>query len=170
MEPCYCDSQGIRLRTGAVVHPHIATGPFNCLAFGHHWGVSGVPRSGWRLPQCSLGLSQEVFLSQNRWPLIFHELGYFWECAALTFCWRWWWWEWGGGSVFDYVHKFVRKKHCTCDTRYGSAVDAQACTHTYINSCQLLPDLMRRGHSASSMTPTHTHILACMHAHTFFLT
>lgn len=21
---------------GGVAHPHIATGPFNCLAFGHH--------------------------------------------------------------------------------------------------------------------------------------
>lgn len=77
----------------------------------------------------------------------------------------------GGCSVFGYVHKLVRKKHCTCDTRYGSAVDAQPCAHTYINSCQLLPDPMGRGHSASSrpapsLPPPHTHFLACIHTHT----
>lgn len=38
-QPCYCDSQSIRFRTGGgVAHLHIATGPFNCLAFGHHRG------------------------------------------------------------------------------------------------------------------------------------
>lgn len=106
MIPRVSDSE---LGGGGVAHLHIATGPFNCLAFGHHWGVSDVLGPDRRLPQCSLGLGRrEGFLSQHWWPLVFHELGFFGECAAaLTSAGRGW-----GASFFGCVCANLQKaKH-----------------------------------------------------------
>lgn len=104
MIPRVSDSE---LGGGGVAHLHIATGPFNCLAFGHHRGVSDVPGPDRRLPQCSLGPGRgEGFLSQRRWPLVFHELGFFGECAAaLTSV------DGGGPSSFGCVCANLQRKH-----------------------------------------------------------
>lgn len=170
MIPRVSDSE---LGGGGVAHLHIATGPFNCLAFGHHRGVSDVPGPDRRLPQCSLGPGRgEGFLSQRRWPLGFHELGFFGECAAALTS------AGGGASPFGCVCANLQRKHVahvirdtarprmrTCGRRRG------ACTQTYDNSCQLLsdpqPSPSGRGHSASSVTPPPNHSGTLTHARLF---
>lgn len=52
-------------------------------------------------------------------------------------------------------------------------MDAQACTQTYINSCQLLSDPMGRGYSVCMYAPpwcvSCAHTLVCLHTHTLVI-
>lgn len=163
MIPRVSDSE---LGGGGVVHLHIATGPFNCLAFGHDWGVSDIPGPDRRLPQCRAGPKGRLPVpapAASRFPRAWLLWG---MCCRAHFC------GWGASS-FGCVRANLQRKHVahvirdtarprmhTCGWRR-----THACRRTTVVSCSPTPNpspIGKRSLSIFSDPPTHT----LRHTHT----